>query len=124
MARRIELSTGAIEPRRMPAKMILHEGRNEVVAVVISALASQLERDIGLRTCTLQQFRAKLLFQERIGITNVDQEIRKSGAVLNQRDGVVLAPSFLVAAKITSERLDAPWDLRGRHDRGKALAAR
>jgi hypothetical protein len=83
----------------MPAKVISHEGGNEVVAVVIPALATQVERDIGLRACTLQQFRAKLLVQERIGVTDVDQEIRKSGPILNQGNGIVLAPSLLFLSR-------------------------
>jgi hypothetical protein len=103
----------------MPAKMILHEGGNEVVAMIVPTLAAQLERDICLRTFSFQQVRAKLLIQERIGITNVDQEIRKPRPILNQRDSIMLAPCLLVAAEIASECLDAPWDLRGCDDRRK-----
>src|SRR3954447_596908 len=103
----------------MPAKMILHEGGNEVVAMIVTRLAAQLERDICLRTCGFQQVRAKLLIQERIGVTNVDQEIRKSRPILNQRDSIMLAPCLLVAAEIASECLDAPWDLRGCDDGGE-----
>src|SRR4029077_13837556 len=110
----------------MPAHVIGHEGGNEVLAVVIAALATQIQRDTGLCTGPLQQFRAKLLLQERICIADIYQEIRKSGAVLDQRDGIMLAPRFLLVAEITSECLDAPGDLRGRDDRregaGSAVA--
>src|SRR3954454_611736 len=99
--------------------MILHEGGNEVVAVIVAAVAAQLERNVGLSARTFQQFWAKLLVQERIGITYVDQEIRKSRPVLKQGDGIMLAPSARISAEIASERLDAPRNLGGRDNRRK-----
>ena len=55
--------------------MIGHEGRYEVIAVVIAGLAAKEKRDAGLRTGALQQFGTKLFGQERIGIADIDQEI-------------------------------------------------
>src|SRR3981081_3142130 len=65
----------------MPTQVIGHEGGNEVVAVVVTLLATEGERDSRVRTCTFQQFRAKLFPQKRIGIADIDQKIGKSGAV-------------------------------------------
>src|SRR6476620_273099 len=97
----------------MPTQVIGHEGGNEVVAVVITLLETEGERDTCLRTCTFQQFRAKLFHQERIGITTVYQKIEKSGAVLDQRDCIMLSPCCPTVTEITSQRLDTPGDLRG-----------
>src|ERR1700687_3009125 len=106
----------SLQPRGMPAQMILHEGGNEVVAVVVAAVETKDEGDFRLRTCLLEQFQAKLLHQERVGIAAIDEKIGKPGAVLDQRDGVMLAPRFPAIAEITPQRLDAPRYLRGRHD--------
>src|ERR1700730_12287134 len=99
--------------------MIFHEGRYEVVAVIVSGLAAEVQRDVGLRAGTLQKFRAKLFVEELIGIAIVDQEIGKPCAILDEGDGVVTAPRRPVIAEISTQRLDAPWHLRRRHDRRK-----
>jgi hypothetical protein len=72
--------------------MIFHEGRDEVIAVVIAGLATQDQRDARMRTGVLQQFGAKLFGQEWIGIADIDQEIGKPRTILDQRDRVVPAP--------------------------------
>src|SRR5882724_869586 len=117
-------SMRGLQPRGVPAQVIGHEGGNEEVAVVIAALQTKGERDCGLRTCAFKQFRAKLFRQERIGIADIDQKIRKSGAVLDQRDCIMLAPCFLIVAEITSQRLDTPRDLRGCYDRRESKIGR
>ena len=66
------------QPRGMPAQMIAHEGGDEVIAVVVTGLAAQVERDIRLLASALQQFRAKLFGQERVGVAVVDQQIGKA----------------------------------------------
>jgi hypothetical protein len=66
--------------------------------VVITGLDTAGEGDTCLRTCAFEQFRAKLLRQERIGIAAVDQKIGKFGAVLDQRDCIMLAPYFTAPA--------------------------
>ncbi len=103
----------------MPTQLIGHEGGNEVVAVVIPFLATEGEWDACLRTCSFQQFRAKLFPQKRIGIADIDQKIGKSGAVLDQSNRIMLAPCFSIVSEIASQRLDAPRDLRGRCNRGR-----
>src|SRR5437868_14140804 len=112
-------SSLGFEPRGMPTQVIGNESGNEVVAVVITFLATEVEGDACLRTSSFQQFRTKLFYQERIGIADVDQKIGKSGAVLDQRNRIVLAPCALVVAEIASQRLDTPGDLRGCGDRRK-----
>src|SRR5580704_777282 len=112
-----ERSPSCLQPRGVPAQVIRHEGRYEVVAVVIARLAAKQERDAGLRAGTLQQLRAQLLGEERIGIADIDEKIGKPRAVLDQCNGIVLAPGLAGIAEVTGQRLDAPWDLRRRRDR-------
>src|SRR5580698_3082466 len=103
----------------MPAQMVGHEGGNKVVAVVVAALQAEIERDTSLCACSFQQFRAKLLCQERVGIADVDEKVWKSRSVLDQRHRIMLAPRRFVVAEIAAQRLDAPRYLRGRGDRRK-----
>src|SRR5258708_11360092 len=81
MARRNEATGRAsrCQPRGMPAQVIFHEGGNEIVAVVVTGLETKGQGDLGLRAGAFQQFRAKLLGQEAVGIAAVHQEIEKSG---------------------------------------------
>jgi len=58
----------------MPVQVIAHEGRDEIIAVVVSRLPPQRQRNVGLGTGRLQQFRTKLLFQEIIGLTDIDEK--------------------------------------------------
>ena len=74
---------------------------------------------LGFLAGGLQQFRAQLLGQKRIGVAVIHQQIGKSGAVLDQRHRIMLAPGLPVAAEIAAQRLDAPWHLRGSNDRRK-----
>ena len=105
------------QPRGVPTKVISHEGGDKVITVIIAALETEGVRDSGFRARRLQQFWAKLLHQERIGIAAVDQETGKSSAVLDQRDCIVLAPCLSIVTEIACQCLDTPRDLRGRCDR-------
>src|SRR5689334_2849983 len=107
-SRRAERSPSCLEPRRVPPQMIGHEGGDEIIAVVVAALTPEREANAGLLACCVQEFGLELLGQELIGIAIVDQKLGKLGAVLDQRDGVVVAPGLLVVAEIASKRLDTP----------------
>src|SRR4030081_3406443 len=85
-----------LEARGMPAQMVVHEGGDEVIAVIVTALAAQGERNVRFLAGSLQQLRAKLFGQERIGVAIVHQQIGKSGSVLDQRDRIMPAPGLLV----------------------------
>ena len=86
----------------MPAQMIAHESRDEIIAVVVAGLSAQGEGDAGLLAGGLQQLRAKLLGEELIGIAIVDQQIPEFRAILDQRDRVMRAPCTPVVAEITA----------------------
>src|SRR5882757_7088439 len=78
--------SSSLQPRGMPAQMIGHEGRDEVVAVVVAGLAPQGEGNVGLFACRFQQLGPKLLGEELVGIAVVHQQLGEPGAVLDQRD--------------------------------------
>src|SRR5262245_12928370 len=99
--------------------MIAHERRDEIVAVVVAALAAQGEGNLRLLTGGLQQFRSKLLGEELVGVAIIDQKLGKSGAVLDQGDGVILPPGLLFAAEKAAQRLGSPGYLGRRYDRGE-----
>src|SRR5215475_7737939 len=105
---RADRSPSRLEPFRVPAQMIGHEGGDEIIAVIVAALTPQRKANAGLLACHMQQFGLELLGQELIGIAIVDQEFGKPRAVLDQRHGVVFAPGLPVAAEIAAKRLDAP----------------
>ena len=100
-----------LQPRGVPAQVIVHERRDEVVAVVVAGLAAQSEGNVRFLTGAPQQFGSKLLGEERICVAVVDQKLGKPGAVLDEGNGVVLSPGLLVAAKITAQRLGSPGHL-------------
>ena len=79
--------------------MIAHERRDEIIAVVVATLAAQCNGNVRFLTGALQQFRAKLLGEELVGVAIIDQKFGKPGAILDQGDSVMLAPGLLVAAE-------------------------
>src|SRR6476620_12738338 len=99
------------QSRGVPTKVLSHEGGDKVITVIIAALETEGVRDSGFCARRLQQFWAKLLHQERIGIAAVDHEIGKSGAVLDQRDCIVFASCLSTVTEIACQRLDTPRDL-------------
>ena len=92
--------------------------------MIVATLASQGNGNVRFLTGALQQFRAKLLAEELVGVAIIDQKLGKPGTILDQGDGVMLAPGFLVAAKIAAQRLGAHGTCDGTTIGAKALAAR
>src|SRR4051794_26270543 len=101
----------------MPAQMLGHERRDEVVTMVVSRLDAERQRDAGLRACSFEKLRPQFLFDERVCITDVDEEFRDSSTAFDERDGVVAGPARAVFAEISRQSLLAPRDLR-RRDNG------
>ena len=93
--------------------------------MVVARLTAQGEGDVRLLAGALQQLRAQLLGQERIGIAVIDQQFGKPRAVLDQRDRVVRAPRRPVLAELAAEcaRQGAADEAAtaGDHDRSAAV---
>ena len=106
-----------LQSLRVPGEMIGHERRDEIIAVVVPRLAPQRQRDAGRRACLLQQFGPQFLFDERVRLADIDEDFFDARTVLDQRDGVMLAPGCAVLAEIAAERLLPPRHLARRDDR-------
>lgn len=61
------------QSRGMPGQMIRHECRNEVIAMVVAGLQSQVQGDTGLFASGYQQCGLKLAVQEWIGLALIDE---------------------------------------------------
>src|SRR6185437_2754620 len=58
----------------MPAQMVGHEGRDEIVTVVVAGADIELERDAGAGARLLEQLGAQFLVEERVGVADVNQK--------------------------------------------------
>src|SRR3546814_12350320 len=100
----------------MPIQMVFHEGRDEIIAVVVSGAQAKLELDASALAGSLKKLGAQLFFKKTVGFALVDQERRHPSAVLNQSDRIMSAPGSLIRAWISTQRLLSPGDLGGCDD--------
>ena len=80
----------------MPAQMVGHEGRDEIIAVIIAGLAAQGQIDSGVGAGAFEQLGAKLLLEELVDIADVDQQFRHPGAAGRCGGGTVDGASVTV----------------------------
>ncbi len=92
----------------MPAQMVVHEAGDEVIAVVVTGLSAQRQRDARFGASLLEQFGAQLRREELVGVADIHQQVRDLCAVVDQRHGVVLAPGLVILAEVAAQGLDAP----------------
>ena len=100
----------------MPAKVILHEGGDEIIAVVVTRLKPQHQRDAGHFAGRVEQSGTKLFGQELILLALIHQQFRQMRPVFDQRDRVMLAPACRIFAEIARKHLLAAGNLRRRDD--------
>src|SRR2546426_118887 len=83
-----------LQMAHVKSKVILDEGRDEEVAVVVTASQAKIERNTRPPASFLQQFRLELALQELIVRSLIDQN-RGPGpaAVLDQRGRIVFPPA-------------------------------
>src|SRR3546814_3807934 len=60
----------------MPIQMVFHEGRDEIIAVVVSGAQAKLELDASALAGALKKLGAQLFFKKTVGFALVDQERR------------------------------------------------
>ena len=85
--------------------------------MVVALLKPERQRDSDRRTCLLQKLRAQFLFDERVGRSDIDEQLGQPRPVLDERDGVVSAPRRVIVAEIAGKRLLSSRYLRRRDDR-------
>src|SRR4051812_23370445 len=100
------------QPLPVPAQMILDEGGDEIIAVVVALLHPQRQRDPGLPAGRVEQLGSQLAFEEAVASSLINEDLRNAGVILDERDGIRLAPRRAVWSEIAAERLLAPRDLR------------
>src|SRR3954452_23378814 len=93
---------------RMPPQMILDEGGDEEVGMVVTLLIAQGQREACGGAGLFEPFPPELALQKAIGRSLIDQDVRHPCPIGNQRAGIVGAPSIPVGSEITRERLLAP----------------
>ena len=76
----------------MPFHMLGHEGRDEVVRVVVARLQADRGVDAGGLAGFGEAVGAELFDEELVGGALVDQQVIVARAILDQHDGVVFAP--------------------------------
>src|SRR5690348_11902243 len=99
--------------------MLGHEGRYEIIAVVVAALTPQRQRNAGFVAGALEQLGTELLLEELVGGADIDQQVLHPSAVLDQCDGVMPAPGGAVIAEIAAKSLLSPRHPAGRNDRSE-----
>jgi len=62
-----------VQLRRMMTQVIFDKGRNEKVSMIVSLVTPQREFLIHFLTCSLERFGIKLLFEEYIRHSLIDQ---------------------------------------------------
>ncbi len=88
---------------RRPGDVVVHEGRDEEVGVVVALAHVQCEPESRPSDTPLQQPGAQAVIEEGIGRALIDQKFGESVAVRDQRGGVVAAPRGFVLAEILGE---------------------
>src|SRR6476646_5945793 len=99
------------EPCGMPAQMIGHEGRDEVITVIVAGLHPQGQRNARIGASPFEQLGPKFFLDERVVGANVDQQTVDPRPIRDQRAGIVPAPGALVVPELMAQRLLAPRHL-------------
>src|SRR3546814_18858712 len=89
----------------MPIQMVFHEGRDEIIAVVVSGAQAKLELAASALAGALKKLGAQLFFKQTVGFAMVDQERRHPSALLNQSDGIMSDQDTLLRASISTPSL-------------------
>ena len=94
------LELSGLQTLRMPGDMLSHEGRDEIIAVVIARLHANSRLLPCPVTCLHKQMRLELLSKEIVGIALVDQQVWQARAVFSSGlrtwwSLILIAPSRL-----------------------------
>src|SRR6185312_5114058 len=112
-ARTRSLSDGllSVQDFRVMDQVVLHEGRDEVVAVVVAFMAPQLQRVTNFLRRFLEQVGMQLQLQELVRETLVDQDVRPARRILHaghELGRIIGGPLPTVGTEIPCKRLLSP----------------
>ncbi len=95
------------EPLGVPPEMVVHEGRDEIIGMVVTLVHSERKPDVRSFDGFFEQPWAQTVFEEAIRLALVDQEFREAGAVLDERAGIYSRQAALSGPRYFSK---APTD--------------
>ena len=87
----------------MPAQMIVHETRDEKVAVVVARLAAKRQWDAGVRAGLLKQLGTRLAIYKAVRVADVDQNDQAGSGDNSEHTG-----ADVPAVKATRTSLSPP----------------
>src|SRR5581483_1168402 len=99
------------------AQVILDERRDEVVAVIVTALHAQQQFLSGVAARGFEQLGLELLREEFVGVPLVDEYRAGEPPARDQLAGIIILPALAVRTEIARKRLLAPGHAHGRYDR-------
>src|SRR5690606_5241358 len=99
------------------AEVVLHEGRDEVVAVVVALLHAQAQGLAALPAGFGEALGLQLALEEGVARALVDEDRRRVLRRTHELRRVVAGPRFAIVAEVSAEGLLAPRDLGGGDDR-------
>src|SRR5215475_15022189 len=99
--------------------MILHEGRDEEIGVIVAFLAAKRQRNTGLGAGFFQELGLQLRLEETIRAALVSKQFRDPRAVRDESTSVVGSPLFAILSQISAERLLAPGAIHGGGNRSE-----
>ena len=92
----------------MPAQMIGHECRDEIIAMIIARLHPDRRGLTGGGTSLRQEVRLELTFKEIIGFSLINQQIRQARPACDECAGIIVRPSLPIFPEVAAERLLPP----------------
>src|ERR671932_427710 len=108
----------------MPPKVILYEGRNKEVGVIIALPIPEGQRNACLRTRFLQKTGFELTSKKRVVRSLVHKELREPRAILDESATVVGSPGRTIRTKIPRQGLFAPGAIHRGCDRSESRHGR
>src|SRR3569623_433167 len=99
--------------RRMMAQMIVDEARNEIITMIVTHMAAQAQRLTSDAAGILEHVGKKLLNEQFIAQTLVDQNFPRERITADDLAGVVVPPRCAVRAEVACEGFLSPWAAAG-----------
>ena len=96
--------------------MVCHEGRDEVVAVVVALLSAQGQVDSFFSASLFQEVRFQLFFEKIVRLALIDEDGFVPRCRLYEFACIVGHPGFFVVSQVGVEGFLSPGTLRGRGD--------
>src|SRR5690606_4986650 len=105
----------------MEFQVVIHEGADEVVTVVVAFMPPQGERLTGLLARSLESFGIQLILQEVVGQSLIYQDAFREGLGFSSHEfgRIMLGPFGPVFTQIAGESLFAPGAASRRSNRRK-----